>query len=67
MKVPCKDCENRHTGCHSECALYQAYHAEREAVSKERLDRIGAFATPTEYQKRCTKHKLDNEKKWRKQ
>lgn len=28
MNSPCKDCEERHQGCHSHCDEYQAYHAE---------------------------------------
>lgn len=36
MGAPCKDCEKRHVGCHDTCEAYQKYHAEREAIRKER-------------------------------
>lgn len=50
--TPCKDCENRHEGCHSDCAAYLSYKATREAkkeafnkwsyeTRKDRMDRLG--------------------------
>lgn len=37
MKVPCKDCTDRHLGCHSECEKYKAFDAERKKISDIRL------------------------------
>ena len=32
----CKDCENRHLGCHDSCTIYherlREYHAEQQAI-----------------------------------
>ena len=36
MLAPCKDCEKRYPCCHDACEVYQKYHAEREAIRKER-------------------------------
>ena len=27
--APCKDCEDRHSGCHSECEKYKAFKEEQ--------------------------------------
>ena len=32
MTAPCKDCSDRHTGCHSECEKYKEF----DKVNKER-------------------------------
>ena len=32
MLNPCKDCEDRHPHCHSECDLYAQMKAERDAA-----------------------------------
>lgn len=35
---PCKkDCENRSSVCHSECALYQSYRKDKDMYNSERL------------------------------
>ena len=33
---PCKDCTKRYVGCHSKCADYLDYAAERKAISDAR-------------------------------
>ena len=35
MKSPCKDCEERHHGCHSHCEEYKAYHTENTRRNDE--------------------------------
>lgn len=30
-KAPCKDCEERHTACHSDCQLYAAFLEDHRA------------------------------------
>nr|DAH32760.1 MAG TPA: hypothetical protein [Caudoviricetes sp.] len=41
MNAPCKDCPERHMGCHSECEKYIAYHQFREEVLKRKeQDRV---------------------------
>lgn len=58
---PCKDCENRHMACHSECELYKAYEVRRDAIYDSR--RHGATSpTPAcesriEYGKQMRKHR----------
>lgn len=36
MKAPCKDCPDRHTGCHAECEKYQTFAKEREEERQAR-------------------------------
>ena len=36
MNAPCKNCEDRHTGCHAECEKYKAFAEEREKHRQER-------------------------------
>ena len=38
-KAPCKECTERHLGCHSTCDSYQEYVKEREIYREERLKR----------------------------
>lgn len=43
MQAPCKDCENRHPNCHSECEAYQAFwRANREANEKRLMENTAA-------------------------
>lgn len=32
---PCKDCPDRHVGCHGECERYQEFNRSREAYREE--------------------------------
>ncbi len=36
MKAPCKNCDRRQPGCHSVCAEYKQYDAERAKIRAER-------------------------------
>ena len=36
-KAPCKDCPDRHLGCHSQCEKYKAYTEERKRISDLRM------------------------------
>ena len=36
MTAPCKDCNDRHTGCHAECEKYKRFAEEREYNRQER-------------------------------
>lgn len=38
MKRCCKDCEDRHAGCHSDCERYARYKAISEERRKKMLD-----------------------------
>ena len=35
MKNPCKDCPDRHLGCHSKCERYKAWKKEREELKEK--------------------------------
>lgn len=35
MKPPCKDCKDRHVGCHGACERYKQYKTELEAAKAE--------------------------------
>lgn len=34
LNAPCKDCADRHSGCHSECDRYKDYKSNRAAAKK---------------------------------
>lgn len=36
--APCKDCADRHPGCHSECEWYMKYSKERAEMLKNKKD-----------------------------
>lgn len=36
MKAPCKDCQNRRVGCHSECEKYISFSEERSRQLEEK-------------------------------
>lgn len=42
-KFTCKDCEDRHVGCHSECKSYieqkNEYLAQKEVILKDKMKR----------------------------
>ena len=35
---PCKNCNERHYGCHAECDLYASYDKERKIEREKRLE-----------------------------
>lgn len=37
MHSPCKDCENRHVGCHSVCPKYREFNQKCIEVREKRL------------------------------
>lgn len=39
IKAPCKECTERHVGCHATCEGYQAFVKECERVREERRKR----------------------------
>ena len=49
---PCKECENRHPNCHSECKAYLAYKAKCDRITKQK--EAERLATPeSEHMKKC--------------
>lgn len=36
MVAPCKDCADRHVGCHATCKAYIAYAVERERYRQDK-------------------------------
>ena len=39
LAAPCKDCEDRHEGCHTECDKYKEYKAELDKRKEEARSR----------------------------
>ena len=39
LQAPCKDCEKRYLGCHSECADYIDYNNKQQKIRDERAAR----------------------------
>ena len=37
MTTPCKNCKDRHQGCHSECEHYKEWSKVRDKVRAERM------------------------------
>lgn len=47
--APCKDCEERHLGCHSECKRYLEYLNEhKEIMAAEKLRRKNTYYSKEE-------------------
>lgn len=38
MIAPCKDCPDRHIGCHGKCEKYQEYDAEQKKIREARFN-----------------------------
>jgi len=43
MGGPCKDCQNRHMGCHSECEAYNQFVKDNEKVKQARSDYLRSY------------------------
>lgn len=37
LTAPCKDCAERHPGCHSECARYKEYSREMAEIRERKI------------------------------
>jgi hypothetical protein len=60
MKVPCRGCDDRHTGCHAECEKYLSWSNERrEARERDYASRI-ADIYAVERDKKIKSYKLKN-------
>ena len=45
VDAPCKDCADRHTGCHDKCKLYSEYKEKlnlynKKVAEEQRLDHV---------------------------
>lgn len=38
IPVPCKDCKNRHNGCHTDCQDYKSYKTKIQKVKDNIID-----------------------------
>lgn len=46
MNPPCKDCPNRHPGCHGSCEKYQIWRKEWEQLKERERQRKGVYRPP---------------------
>jgi hypothetical protein len=63
----CKDCDQRHPGCHDKCEKYQAekkVYEERKAAERKRIDLQGALYAQRDRGVRKAKRKAKYEWKW---
>lgn len=63
MNAPCKGCDLRHTGCHSECPEYLAYSEEKRrinAIRRKEVDTWLSVAHANNHSKH-TRRKKSNE------
>ena len=44
--APCKDCEKRYSGCHSQCEGYLQFREEQNGLLKKRLMEIQSTPDP---------------------
>lgn len=52
VKVPCRNCSDRHYLCHGDCSKYAAYKAELERLKElERQEHLGDNITRMAWQK----------------
>lgn len=61
---PCKDCAERHTGCHASCLKYAAY---KQALEEEK-ERYRAFSEPVRIYRSYANDNIDKfkRKEWKK-
>lgn len=61
--APCKNCEERHYGCHTGCDLYASYDKERQ-IEREKRKEACEFERGFAEQRKGLYHKLrqDNNK-----
>lgn len=52
MNAPCKGCPYRAVGCHSYCAPYKKYRAERDEARKRHIAEMAADETEWRGKKR---------------
>lgn len=61
--TPCKNCEDRHMGCHSECERYAKYKQECELENQARRERLQLTSA---YIDSCTRKNINRFRKTRK-
>jgi hypothetical protein len=64
-KAPCKDCPNRHQGCHSECDKYIAFRKERDELNELKHKEKEKHRLLVEYNKEIGRRYMLNKKGWR--
>lgn len=62
MKSPCKDCENRRVGCHSDCVHYKAYEYEIKEVRHLRNQYAMTHSPPSVVMRSSRKRELAKKK-----
>lgn len=62
--APCKGCEKRHVGCHSECEAYKAYRTEQDKIVEIRQS-VSRAKWPGEGVKKMQRIKLNRNKSGR--
>ena len=63
---PCKDCAERHLGCHGECEKYQKWHKEDIAVNTQIYETKNKERETARYEvERQQRKKKVAEKSWR--
>lgn len=62
MRVPCKDCPDRHPLCHSDCERYKAYREDVDRRRTERQAEAGGWMSPEK--QRAFRKKLNDYKKY---
>ncbi len=55
MRAPCKECPDRKIGCHSECARYITYRAEKDEERAKRMELHRVNEAVKDGMERCCK------------
>lgn len=55
--APCKDCPDRHAGCHGQCDRYAAFRKDRERYHDERVKTLDKEILSVEHTLRFTKRR----------
>lgn len=64
MTAPCKGCEKRHVGCHSECVEYMEFWNEMRLKGNERRIKAEAYYfTQANYERQVKEDRKINKRK----
>ena len=64
-KAPCKDCPDRHQGCHSECEKYIAFRKERDELNELRHQENEKYYSKfAKHNRALAKRHEENRKGW---
>jgi hypothetical protein len=65
MNAPCKDCFDRHQGCHSKCEKYIAFRKERDELNEKIYKQKEKERLLIGYNQELGRRHMPNKRGWR--